>query len=66
MTINKFFTDTSATTDLTALAQGNVYVLDNITFDEEDLTSNPYTKSKRVTVKVTMMNWESNNIGWEL
>ncbi len=49
---------------ITQLAQGNVYVIDNIDFDETDL-GDPYIKTKRVAVKVNMMQWESKKIGWE-
>lgn len=50
---------------ITQLAQGNVYVIDNIDFNETDLGDITYIKTKRVAVRVNMMQWESKNIGWE-
>ncbi len=66
LTIDTFFTAKGGNTPLTQLEQGNIYVLDNIVFDENDFTIIPYVKTLRVRVKVNMMNWESTDIGWEL
>jgi hypothetical protein len=64
LTINTFYTAKGGSTALTQLAQGHIYVLDNIEFDENDLTPTPYLKDIKATVTVTMVNWESSNIGW--
>ena len=66
LTIDSFFTTKGGNTALTVLAQGNIYVLDDIEFDENDLGEKPYTTTKKVQVKVTMLPWESSNIGWDL
>ena len=50
---------------ITQLAQGKIYVLDNVVFDENDFTINPYIKTLKVAVTVNMLKWESNSIGWE-
>jgi hypothetical protein len=65
LTISKFFTDAGKSTTIDKLGQGKIYVIDNIAFDEKDLTSDPYTSSITATVKVDMLDWESSHIGWE-
>ncbi len=66
LTINKFFTEKGGDQALEQLAQGKIYVLDNIEFTEDDLTETPFVKTLKVTVTVTMLPWESSEIGWEL
>ncbi len=75
LTIEKFFDLEEDTVNagefingaqITELAQGNIYVLDNITFDETNLGGDkPYIKTKKAQVKVTMLPWESQRVGWE-
>jgi hypothetical protein len=65
LTISKFFTDSNKTNSITKLEQSHIYVLSNIAFDENAMTTDPYTKSIEATVNITMLQWESSNVGWE-
>lgn len=66
LTIKNFYSDPAGDkTLITKLEQGNIYVIPNITFTESDLTPEPYLKNKDVRVDVTLMNWESKDIGYD-
>jgi hypothetical protein len=65
ITIEKFFTDQDRDTVLEELAQGNIYVLDNIEFTEQDFDEIPHEEGITVRVKVSMLKWERKSIGWD-
>jgi hypothetical protein len=45
---------------------GKIYVISDLTFDQTDLTSEPFISEKSVTVDMNMVPWESAPIDWEL
>jgi hypothetical protein len=48
------------------LEQSKVYTIADVEFDESDLTPVPYTKTKNVLVKITMLEWESEEVDYDL
>jgi hypothetical protein len=65
LTIKNFYTDGTNATQITALAQGNVYVIPSIAFDQDDMTPNPHLKDIKATVEVDLVPWVSSSIGYD-
>jgi hypothetical protein len=51
---------------ISSLGQGKVYTIADIPFNEDDLTPEPYIKTKNVLVTINMLQWESIPVTVEL
>lgn len=66
LTIQNFYSDAGTNlVPITALEQGQIYVIPSIEFSSSDLTTEPYMKTKNVRVEINMLTWESNPIGFD-
>ncbi len=67
LTITKLYSDPSgANTLITALEQGRVYTIPSLEFDENDLKPTPYAGDKNAYVTVTLLNWEQEDVGYDI
>jgi len=66
LTIQNFYSDPGTNqVDIDKMEQGKIYVISNVAFDEDDITTEPYQKTKKVRVEVNMLNWESDEVGFD-
>lgn len=66
LTVQNFYEDPAGTpVKITQLEQRQVYVISDLEFTADDLTTEPYLKTKNVRVKINMLTWESNEVGYD-
>jgi hypothetical protein len=64
LTIKNMYTSAGGNTAIT-FAKRNVYRIVDLAFTEQDLATNPSLAKKDVTVEVTILDWISNDIGYD-
>jgi hypothetical protein len=66
LTISKFYSDADTKlVPIDYLEGGHVYVIENIAFNEDDMTETPFEGTISAKIKVTLLPWESATIGWD-
>jgi hypothetical protein len=66
LTIENFYSDPDQNTSpVTKLGRGMVYTFSDIKFNEGDIQRGPYIKNMNVYVRISMIEWETDELGYD-